>query len=88
MTERLKAYCRQMKLGNLAPFIEQVDYVINDIFQKMNDKELNFSKGRTVLLYGYALKYLSFKGITNVTTEDIEKVIDNLLSNDSLSKQM
>jgi len=78
-----------MKLGNLAPFIEQVDYVINDIFQKMNDKGLNFSKGdRTVLLYGHALKYLSFKGLRNATTGDIEKVIDNLLSNDSLSKQM
>ena len=62
---------------------------INDIFQKMNDKGLNFSKGdRTVLLYGHALKYLSFKGLRNVTTGDIEKVIDNLLSNDSLSKQM
>lgn len=32
MTEQLKVYCRQMKLGNLAPFIEQVDYIDKEQF--------------------------------------------------------
>jgi len=53
----------------------------------MGAKELSFSKGnRTVLLYGHALKYISFKGATNVTTDDIGEVINTLLSNSALSK--
>ncbi len=69
--------------------IEKIITDINGVLLKMSDKELNFSKGdKTVLLYGHALKYLSSKGITNVTTDDIEEVITNLLANDTLSKQI
>jgi DNA replication protein DnaC len=32
MSERLKAYCRQMRIVNLAPFIEQVDYIDKEQF--------------------------------------------------------
>ncbi len=32
MSEQLKAYCRQLRLGNLAPFVEQVDYLDKEQF--------------------------------------------------------
>jgi putative DNA methylase len=69
--------------------IEEVITDINGVLLKMSERELNFSKGdKTVLLYGHALKYLSSKGIRNVTTDDIEEVIANLLSNNTLSKHI
>ncbi len=62
---------------------------MNDALLKMGAKELNFSRrDRTVLLCGHALKYLSFKGATNVTTDDIEEVINTLLSNSASSKHI
>ena len=69
--------------------MEKIIAAINDALLKIGAKELNFSKGdRTVLLYGHGLKYLSFKGATNVTTDDIGEVINTLLSNSALSKHI
>ena len=66
--------------------IDEATEGIRKTLEKMS-KKTKFSKGdRTVLLCGHVLKYLSSEGIINATTDDIEQVINSLLSNGQLSE--